>query len=226
MDTEWETCLGAEAVTLVTASSWRRIPPPVRARVTSRVRSLRQLRTVIGETALVRTMPPVRVIGTGWDPYAIGCVWGRTTEIPLRDGWTWGCELPASTLIAVEDDERMRDILVHEFAHAFWNAQDVITNNGAGIGADDPRLDRDAADRACLVEPSEWFAASDAARFAYHGDPRFNECMDVLRSRWIDAGLPIEPPPAERGTLRKMTVYLPDDVIQHVEALRAKLRSN
>ncbi len=112
----------SESVQLVgTTDELTSLPPAVRCKIDDEgLKRLRGIRDNISRDARFR-MPPIRAAPWGLvTPNRRDAVWGHVSFAncgPVQKG---GASLPTSALFAIEDDDLLRGLVVHEFAHSFW----------------------------------------------------------------------------------------------------------
>jgi len=227
IDTDWEESFGDEQVAFRRdARTWKRIPPRVRAMITLRLELLRDLRRDIAGSAAVGAMPPIVIDPAGWDPRTIGgFVWARASMMSIEERTVFSCEIPASTLYCVRDEELLRAIVVHEFAHAMFFQQYAVDTSDAGapsivLSGENPN-DPDE-DRRTLVDPALWFSPRDTAGFVFHNDARFEPAMSIFAEEWYRADLPIVPTNLDWPN-EHARVAIAACVLEHARLLRGGL---
>jgi hypothetical protein len=173
-----------------------RLPAGLRNAIDKGLTRLRQIRTAISaEAGLV--MPPVIVHPVCWR-YDDGFIYGKASPIQFDDGhYEWAAELPAPTALYVEDDV-LRRILCHEYAHCFWYITECIrlreqgvteltTAYDGGVGTES----QEQSDKASLADPADWFGKTDAEQFmGDYNEPRLMATTDIIAERWVKSGRP------------------------------------
>jgi hypothetical protein len=142
-----------------------------------RAKNVAHVRSQITLSAKVHWMPPVEIVDEVWI-CTEGTIHGKATPIKVGNLTYMGVQLPAQTGIH-NNNEELRAILVHEFAHCFYFAEQCVIASESGkttvtsmIGED--IYDNEEADRARLPNLSDWFDDADVAKFAYWDDARLN----------------------------------------------------
>src|SRR5687767_5556105 len=82
------------------------------------------IRADVARAAKIGTMPPVEVVPHIWR-HDEGLAHGAMAILPTEDGVTFGVRLPAQTA-ACKDEYAVRAVLVHEFAHCFYFATEIV----------------------------------------------------------------------------------------------------
>ena len=141
--------------------------PPL-PRLLAAVERVAAIRASIARTAKVPTMPAVEIVPYIWtQERALIC--GRVTVLRRPDGAFFGVQIPAPTALCTDDDA-VRAVLVHEFAHWFYIATRVVNGSESekvldlrneGLSESDTQIDAHA-----------WFGEDDARQFIQHGDSR------------------------------------------------------
>ncbi len=175
-----------------------------------------RIRSEIAFCAKISTMPPVRIVDVGWvTPSAGGMICARSGPIRIGGTYWFGVELPAPTVI-FPDDDTLRRILVHEFAHCFFYLRRAIESTGGEIRFErDPYDERD--DRAFLADPDDWFGERDVREFTVQHDEILEKSHALFDKRWVDGGLPVETPEPQ---FRIDQFGVPDPVAEHVQRLQ------
>ncbi|HEV8149474.1 MAG TPA: hypothetical protein VGP61_04755, partial [Gemmatimonadales bacterium] len=209
----------------VDAIHWRRLPASTRRGMVKAVDIVAAVRKRIQSETHVTSMPPVQIFDTVWmDPARTGFVNGRASVLRLGSRNVFGVELPAPTVLAAKED-LLHAVLVHEFGHCFYHATrvvDLIDNpDSAGpLALDMSRgfttlYTDEAADRATLVAPSEWFTEDVARSFPYWNDPRLawldDEAFSWLKHLRVEDG-------GRRFWVESVSIS--EDWIEHIRRVR------
>jgi hypothetical protein len=173
---------------------------------------LASIRADIAKTAKVVSMPLIEVV-----PYIWEWVHGRMEILRAGDTAYLGVRLPAQTALCT-DHSAVRAVLVHEFAHCFYYATEVLDRfETPGVKADS-HLDLDyleqRPDAELHVNPHDWFGESDAAAFAQSGDPR-TDVIDLVTVKERLRFNVSTPPPGCSAIIR-----IEDDWKAHIRTLR------
>jgi hypothetical protein len=204
-----------------THRDWLALPLGIRQAVKREgLTRLTRLRQNVQEGAGL-PMPRIEVAPEGWFlPDAGSLAFAKTC--PRGD--VWAIELPASTLVVVEDDLTLRRILVHEFLHCFWYCTKIIEARDAGQtiidlrGGDDHVPNRESDD-AALGDPFDWFGREDAESLIHHGDdatnPTLGAACEKYLKKWHRKGLPSRLPP---HTVRASRIDIPIEVIRKIRS--------
>jgi len=115
-----------------------------------------------------------------------------------------GVIVPGSTLVFIDDDNLLRRIICHEFAHCFWYIRKVIEKLDAGeskfvnaplVSEPLERFNRQVQkDKDELVNPNDFFGKWDTENFLYGSDPALDAATEALSEHWIIKGLPTKTP--------------------------------
>lgn len=214
----------ADEVSLVSGGIyWSRLPARTRTALVASVSTLKRVRERLRTSVLVQTLPPIRLIPAIWmNPNHTGSVDGRSTVVQVGQDFMFGVELPAQTALAGSEGT-IEAVLIHEFGHCFHFSKEVIDHVDSGGGPELPMTrdtniyEDEAADRACLVDPRDWFTPEVAQDFPYWNDPRIHIPFDAA---WLDQF------PVEDGARQFVSnrIAIPEDVIAHIRKLRASQR--
>ena len=147
--------------------TWKSLAPRIKRTLCDAAKNVATIREAIGADAQVHSMPPVEIVAELW-AHGESTLDGRCKPLERGKEWEFGVQLPASTA-AHYDPVMIRSVLVHEFAHCFFMLQRCV-RDGPGPINDAYDIFDDAADRARMVDPTDWFGAADVERFAYHDD--------------------------------------------------------
>jgi hypothetical protein len=152
-----------------------------RRRLLNGVERIAEIRADIGRLAKVAAMPPVEVVPYVWQD-ADSMAHGRMTLLASPKGTFLGVQLPAQTAVC-SDLEAVRTVLIHEFAHCFYFATQIVNafdrpNVNSRAHVDMSAL-INAPDDELLVDPREWFGESDAKAFLQAND-RGTRAIDDL----------------------------------------------
>jgi len=146
-------------------------------------------------------MPPVIVHWAGWYVPDRGVVYATVVPKELAGCFQWCVEVPISTLLIITDDTVLRRLLVHEFAHVFWQIPEL-----PGGDEDSEVLERSVADQldyaldvdaGRLVDPRDWFGPADAEDFMVNAteDESLLPFTKKFSDVWIRGGLRTVSPP-------------------------------
>jgi hypothetical protein len=117
---------------------WAKLPASVRTEIMRGVEKVRRIRSEIAIDALVKAMPPVEIADEIWVlPDRSGAINGRAGVVRLGQDTWFGVHLPAPTALC-SDRDLLRAILVHEFAHCFFQVKAAI--DAADAGSDSANL--------------------------------------------------------------------------------------
>jgi hypothetical protein len=175
----------------------QRLPPGIWVSIEKGLTRVRRIRMAVSKDAGL-PMPPVLVHPIAWCSEG-GLIYGRAAPIEFDDGnIEWGVELPAPTLLYVTNDDVLRQILCHEFAHCFWWIVEILRAQDGGksevkhvFEAAYGSQKQAQEDKEQLVDPKDWFGQWDVEHFMGDYD---NPCLDapipVFVERWRDMGLP------------------------------------
>lgn len=166
------------------------------------------IRAEVAKAARIDTMPPVEVVPYIWR-HQHSLAHGAMAMLPTGDGVTFGVRLPAQTA-ACTDEAAVRAVLVHEFAHCFYFAMEVM--KGSDLQDLGGRPDQEV-----LANPHDWFGASDAARFVHWDDPS-TSAIGAITAKLL--GYFYVTPPDSKGP--GGSIRISDDVRAHIEDLRAR----
>jgi hypothetical protein len=203
---------------------WSRLSGPMKVRVVDGLERITRVRARLSESVQVVSLPPVVVHDAVWTgPGLTGLISGRAGPVALGPHVVFGVELPVNVALA-DDEEAIRAVLLHEFGHCFYYMMKVLLATDAGIThlsdvVDDPYTD-EAADRARLVDPAEWFTGDAASDFPYWNDPRVEPVLRIVPT--IAEHFRIEPGSSEFET---SILTIPNDVIAHVRELQKRQRN-
>lgn len=199
---------------------WATLPAAVRNLLTDGTKNVATIRSEIAATSAVRSMPPVEIVGEIWINDK-GVIHGRATILSFEGAFQPAVQLAAPTAIHA-NKLTIRAILVHEYAHCFYKATQMIDRVDANSNAPVHLIERhavydDHADREMLVDPADWFCKDDVAAFINWGDTRSAKVVDdVSRIRH----LPVVAPDLDMRF--EGEIGLEDDVVAHIRYLRAK----
>jgi hypothetical protein len=207
-------------------AEWRSLPREMsRIIKQDKISIVEETRLLISKDAQL-PMPPIRVEPWGWvGPEGETVIFGAVKLFAFKECSQWGVLMPASTLLVVDDQDLLRRILCHEFAHCFWRIgriiqaeangkseiKDAIYNANLKEQYDEiERIDKDH-----LVDPKNWFGGWDVSHFLqYEGAsdaPELDEPTDRFFREWASAGLPLKTPSLEFEY--KGVLAIPDEVV-------------
>jgi hypothetical protein len=179
------------------------------------------IRAEIAKAARVATMPPVEIVPYIWR-HNNRLAHGAMSILPTEDGVTFGVRLPAQTA-ACMNESAVRAVLVHEFAHCFYFATEIVRGSDSSTGAVAADLDLRSlatrADRDLLANPHEWFGAADAARFVHSRDPATSAIGSLTAEL---SGYFYVTPPDSRGP--GGSIRISGDVREHIRGLQSTRR--
>lgn len=195
---------GIKAVGLFgSKAEWRALPGTISKIIKhEKIELLKELRLLISTDAQL-PMPPIRVEPYGWiGPGNEGPIFGLAKAFAFKEGPQWGVLMPASTLFVMDDQNLLRRILCHEFAHCLWSIGRVlraIANGEARI--EDPEIGFEEvvrSDKDKLVNPIQWFGDWDVDHFLRYESasdlPELDEPTRRFFEEWVSAGLPVKTP--------------------------------
>jgi hypothetical protein len=205
-----------------TAAEWARLPLDLSQFIKqSGMPRLVWLRTAIGADAGL-PMPPVQVAPYGWaDPESDFVFFGLAS--------LWKVAVPASTLLVIDEDEVLREILVREFDHCFASVMKAVRfgRRPANLSAAEPSKAKVremlARDNEFLTDPEPWFGAHDVNRFLQHnGEPlspsELEKAALIFDCVWQCQGYPVRMPAL---TYSASTSSIPRVVRERAELLLA-----
>jgi hypothetical protein len=225
-----------EAVFVQKTARWLRFPPDIRKAFNKGVERTKKMYLAIQSEAKAPNLPSVRILDVCWmsremDGPILGC-----GPVLYKEGTeqTLGVELPATTVIFVDDETTLRRILVHEMAHFFYTIERVAEQKLAGrneliVKSSKPRADtwegREKADQEKHANPESWFGETDCRNFmADSHDPCLDRPIGRIRDEWIDRGLPYEVP-TSGGESGGEAWGIPEGILEYAIQLRMKVRS-
>jgi hypothetical protein len=165
-------------------------------------------------------MPKVLVVGAGWSPDGQRLVHGLAGAWPdstAPGGFSISVLLGAGPALC-QDENLVRAVLVHEFAHCFKVATIIVDHLDLGTSLDglggsswDPNREH-----RLLARPSEWFGPDDVELLSW-GDGRMGPMTDevhlLVRSGQLRGeGLPIHAP---------ASFNVPDEWKRHIRSIRS-----
>ena len=194
----------SEAVRLVgTSSELNALPFKLRRAIEDDgLKRLQSIRFKISDEAAF-PMPPITVVPWGLvAPRNRGVVWGYVSFADCGSVQKVGAFLPAATLLFVRNDELLRRIIVHEFAHSFWAEVQFLRSafDGAeeigqvSTGSQDQQwATQMVEDKNQLVEPTGWFGNWDVEHFLNdYEEPLLAAAGRSFHREWISANLPVK----------------------------------
>lgn len=206
---------------------WPRLPLEIRRALLDGVDRVIRVRKAIADDAPVKSMPIVHIVPE---------LWGRLEDArridgrarPLQQGRSIraGVELPAQTVVC--NDDVVRLILVHEFAHAFELQRRAIDHIDAGasgalqLSGDHPDveafLEDEDHEEEMLGAPEDWFGADDARRFVRWHHESLEGTEEPMLALGLHDHLPLVMPMLRPFSIDHLDVDL--EVVQRVRALR------
>jgi hypothetical protein len=223
---------GAPVELMGNKTDWLKLGNNVRQMVKNEgITRLTQVREMIAtESGL--PMPPVRMVPFGWmNPQETGVVFGKAHIVSVKRKFQWGVIVPASTIVIVDEDDILRRIVCHEFAHCLWHIAKIIREMKDGewrsIESSDKLSDKEVYDEQLkrdkdqLVNPVHWFGEWDVKHFLPEGRGVLDEATDLFADRWYKLGLPIETPSLRYDFEGKM--WFPDEIVEHIRKLDTEL---
>ena len=211
-----------KAVELIgSRAEWRRLPTAMREGVRQcGVQTLESLWRSIGNDAPV-SMPPIWIEPYGWtDPDNVAVRYACATPRKVEDSTLFGVEVPASSVLILDDIRTLRRVLVHEFSHCFWWLSRVyraISDGKTGI-FDDLGI---RTDNEKHINPLDWFGRRDADEFLWYDTPE-GGCEELapfsyaFHEKWLKKGLPVKVSELDFSVTE---ISIPDDVIRHIDKL-------
>ena len=146
-------------------------------------------------------MPKMFFYPTGWMTET-GMVYGRVNIHKIAEGHEWCVEVPVATPLMVTDDDVLRRILCHEFAHCFWYIVKAVKEGECDTEG--------VPDEDTLADPKDWFGGRDAESLMKWGDSSLHEFTQRLADRWVLKGLPTED--CVTSMTGSYTIQLPDQI--------------
>lgn len=209
-------------------ADWLRLGSRIRTMVKNEgLARLARVREMIAADANL-PMLPIRIVPFGWmNPERNGVIFGQANIIQMKRCFQWGVIVPASTLVIVDDDDILRRIVCHEFAHCLWYIAQVIREmkNGKWTSIEsadhltqkqlfDEQVKKDKNE---LVDPNRWFGEWDVKHFLPEGRGALDEATKLFAERWFKLELPIQVPDMKFDFKVKMSI--PDEIGEHVRKL-------
>lgn len=163
---------------------------------------LRGIRDKIIEDAQF-PMPPICVVPWGLvTPNRDGVVWGYVSFAHCMQAQKVGAFLPAAAHFAIQSDELLRGVIVHEFAHAFWCEVQFLRSIFDGApeigqalaGTPAEQFSRQSVeDKNQLVDARDWFGDWDVQHFlSGYDEPQLQDANHLFHEQWAKAGLPVK----------------------------------
>jgi hypothetical protein len=206
---------------------WPKLPPDVRDGVLRGAERARAIRNEIRAESPIEWMPNLRIFpDVGWVHRAPenqgGLALARYSVMPVGSYGAVCADLPGPTVLCADDDE-LRLVLVHEFAHDFYLlARGVLAAQaGARVDLTGSPYDENEHDHA-LGLPDLWFSPRDASSLAKWNDSRLNRLAKRIVGAWIAPGLPCEEPVR---LWEGEGLMVPDAVTETVAALSEEKRN-
>src|SRR5262245_11127646 len=113
-------------VSLNRADLWSKVPADYQVRIERGVERIAAAQDAIARSAKVQTMPHIAVDPALWiNPQRTGFVHAAANGWPAGAGHLIGVVAAASVALC-EDDESVRALLAHEFAHCFMIATSMV----------------------------------------------------------------------------------------------------
>ena len=188
---------------------------------------LQKIRNVISEDANL-PMPPICIEPFGYvAPGDYGAIFALVRLIPASNSYMFGVIMPVSTLVVIDDDMLLRQLLCHEFAHCFWlichylqaiNSGKPEVNTGKRTDSELEILQHQIqVDKQQLINPEDWFGEWDTKHFIPEGTGIFNEATELFVERWLNAGLPQKTPSMK---LEADGFLIEDEIMEHIRKLK------
>jgi len=207
-----------DGVHLERGDTWDEIPREIQECIEAGIHIIRRLRASIRAAARVRCMPPVVIDPAVWQPRGSTIVvHGASQLCPDTNGGVTMVTLLGAGVALCRDEDLVRAVLVHEFAHCFQTATVVINHldHGEGLRALAGESLDPAREHRSLANPADWFGDSDQELLRW-GDERMASLTDGVRSLVLGRRLPLtEPPLTLRGTW-----IVPPEWAEHIRTLR------
>lgn len=215
-----------------TSEEWANIPKRIVQSIKiDKIPHLKRIHQSISNAALL-PMPPVEIVPTGWVPPGNeGMIYGRSNLIQVGDSHQVGAQIPAATLLFV-NDLLLRRILVHEFTHCFWYYEQLVLNLTRGskgviesIGdlSIEEQFDKleSGEEEKHKVNPFEWFSDRDAKEFLEWDNSVLNLSTLLFQEHWVKDGLPIEIPDLKINFHGRFAIP-EEEIIRHVIKLKGE----
>jgi hypothetical protein len=207
----------------VSSLRWSLLPEHDKDLLANGTRGIARVRKEIADSAKVRSMPPVEVVGEIW-LYDNKIIHGRTTPLTM-DNETWiGVQLSAQVAVHPEMS-LVRAILVHEFAHCFYFltrfvlAPDFGGKRSVSLPNPDDYLENPSHDRGMMVNPNEWFSTHDANTLVHWGDSELASLDRTILDFDLHKKLPVADPPL-KFALQGEELAIPSDIAVHIRQLK------
>jgi hypothetical protein len=200
---------------------WKKLSIDIRIGLRKKRDEIADIRAAIAERAKVPFMPPVEIFDVAWVPPDLSrCISGKAGVVVVDGRTHFGVQLAGAPVLFAEVDA-LRGLLLHEFAHCFWNLQVSLASTergerGLDLHATEEELFNSAVDRAKMVNPEDWFAPEDCAIFPYHDSELLQGCADQVLTKWVAKRLPYESPPS--GFKVEKLTYA-EEVANHIREL-------
>lgn len=208
--------------------AWHRLGNRIRNIVTNTgIPRLQKIRNVISEDANL-PMPSIRIEPFGYvAPGNSGAIFALVHPIPVSNSYMFGVIMPVSTLVVIDDDMLLRQLLCHEFAHCFWLICHYLQaiNSGKSEVNTGKRTDSELeifqhqiqVDKQQLISPEDWFGEWDTKHFLPEGLGIFNEATELFVERWLNAGLPQKTPSIK---YEADGFLIEDEIMEHIRKLK------
>lgn len=197
---------------------WQKIPKWLQARLIKAIGRVSKVRKAIAKSAKVANMPPVEVVAELWDNQQSSTP-GMATPMQIGNTFYNGVRLAAQTVL-YKNDEFLRAVLVHEFAHCFYYITDFVKrlDSGLALNFSWPEFDpfNKADDEAHMVNLSEWFIDEDVKKFMPHDDSRIMPTHKIIEE--FKDRLPVVMPKLNYEITGQLGIE--DDVYEHIKRLQ------
>lgn len=200
---------------------WSRLPTNIKEALFKGTDDVKRIRGEIARTAQVSSMPLVRILAEVWPhPAGKGFVEGRAGFLLIGGEYYPGITLSARPVVC-GDDEVLRSVLLHEFAHCFRRLLLIYQAEDSGIPPTelpepDDLFEDEAYDREMLADPADWFGEEDVRRFVHWSDSKLHVIHRRAAELDMESHLPIGNPVRRF----KVTEFVAEDDIEaHVRKL-------
>lgn len=198
----------------VTEATWKHMGIEMRTRLLDALNTVSRLRGDVAASAMVRAMPPIEILCEVWIENE-HVVYGLTGLVQFAGNNHFGVRLPALTVIC-GDEDALRKVLVHEFAHCFYYSEQVLQSPETFRFDEFDRFDVNH-DNAHLTDPANWFGNEDAAGLIHSDDIALLAIQDNLT--FATRVLPTNAPPVAAAC---RDVFIDERIAERVKELFGK----
>lgn len=199
----------------VGALTWCMLPKTLKTKLELGTKKVSEIREAISNSAKVRSMPPVEVVGELW-VVKDGPAHGRAVPLRIENLNVFGIQLPASS-VTIEDESLIREIIVHEFAHVFYFLTKLLKarDERRSILLDHYDPENQYEDDIRMIKPEEWFGPEDVAAFVKQNDTQLISFENTFME--FHGQLPIV---RIKTHFEAKGIVIPRDVTEHIRQLK------